>query len=75
MTHLNLTDIEPAARASIATVRCLAVRWAINPPATATEAVAARSTDGALVVARMSSRGVTIRRLARPADLVRVWSR
>ena len=74
-TRIYLDDIVMEQRPRVATVRSLAVRWAITPPTKTREAVAVRSADGALVVVRMSPRGVTIRRNARAADLANVWTR
>lgn len=74
MKRLTTDDIAPEARGSIATIRCLMYRWLEQPPRRAMDAVAVRA-DGRLVVARMSRRGVTVRRNARPDDLVQVWSR
>ena len=73
---LTINDVPIEQRPRVATIRCLAVRWSINGhDGDLREAVAVRSSDGALLVVRVSRRGVTVRRRARLSDMDRVWSR
>ena len=70
---MTILDLASDHRAAVATVGHVAALWAQRPPAAAREAVAVRP-DGALVLVRMSSRGVSVRRKARAADLAQVWA-